>query len=1079
MKQIKNYNSNYSNRKNCKQANKYSLNLGDHLYYKPLVNERERNINGITRALVNTTKEALSPYYSYLDNSIKSQKELGSFCVTFKRIHSDKKIIKLIPQKQKIKVTKGNTTLKIFDVEPKKDKKNRILFDSQDTLTEFYLSDENITFDSNIITIRNNPLIPQIDEVLEFNGKEVNYKYSEFNISEHSIITDKSKKTIPFEILSIDENGWNILIDYCSNKRRELFIDEEQLKYHTYSNEQFEKLFDGNEEIKFTKIGDDYEVENFPKSEILKNELGVKYKYKKIENEKNEEYKIQLIDDEDNDNSRPKSEYFFDDEAKSIYQGNNNGPHISYEIKKKYPEEKILILKKTRQNQWRINLNENEPIKIEINVSNLIRQKDAIRYLNNSPVKTQKNLIKLFEKKNNNLWKYNSNHLDSIEWQILNQEFDGFEAQKDFVQKAMKSNDFAILEGPPGSGKTTVILELILQLIDRGNTIILTASTHVAIDNVLEKIKILKDQGKAIKVDALRIGDRSRIDDTIREFQLDNKIEKYTELGYSEKLAKQFCIDGSNLVCGTTMGIQQYPEIKDRRKTPELPVNPKFDYMIIDEASKTTFQEFLVPAIYAKKWILAGDIKQLSPFIEQADIVNNLRITVKNDIQVAIITIFKALHGNYSKTKYAIELSKNQLNEAEKYIEYWFDQEENPYINNYIYFLEDDKIDNIDFDYLQKCDLILFDQNLWDSLKHIIPKTYFVIRKELKEDDEFLFQQNYLIKKNKYSFKYPSQYSYNRSDRTLIKDPLKINEFFLQDLKDRPWADEIAWRMIRVYERRMLGKNDYSSYEKSYELLKPISKDNSVDKIYNMALPSILESIQTGNGESNRNLTTITEGFDPIDLRSRHGKLNYQHRMHSDISKFSREHFYNNEALLDSDKTDREWEYNRYPSRSVWIDISKTRNRSLGDRIHIEEVDATMSELKEFINFSSKHKCPTGKRWTAAIITFYKPQESRLREKLREYCKQPNSLSRFQKDNVDILNYTVDKFQGREADIVFINMVRRQSIGFLDNINRLNVALTRARFQRVILGDQHFFKTQRKSEILKRLASEDIYKVKK
>lgn len=43
----------------------------------------------------------------------------------------------------------------------------------------------------------------------------------------------------------------------------------------------------------------------------------------------------------------------------------------------------------------------------------------------------------------------------------------------------------------------------------------------------------------------------------------------------------------------------------------------EFDYLIIDECSKTTFQEFLVPAMYAKKWILVGDIRQLSLFVER------------------------------------------------------------------------------------------------------------------------------------------------------------------------------------------------------------------------------------------------------------------------------------------------------------------------------------------------------------------------------------------------------------------------------------------------------------------------------
>lgn len=51
---------------------------------------------------------------------------------------------------------------------------------------------------------------------------------------------------------------------------------------------------------------------------------------------------------------------------------------------------------------------------------------------------------------------------------------------------------------------------------------------------------------------------------------------------------------------------------------------PDFDYLIIDESSKTTFQEFLVPAMYAKKWIIVGDTRQLSPFVDRDELVDNI-----------------------------------------------------------------------------------------------------------------------------------------------------------------------------------------------------------------------------------------------------------------------------------------------------------------------------------------------------------------------------------------------------------------------------------------------------------------------
>ena len=58
----------------------------------------------------------------------------------------------------------------------------------------------------------------------------------------------------------------------------------------------------------------------------------------------------------------------------------------------------------------------------------------------------------------------------------------------------------------------------------------------------------------------------------------------------------------------TTIGILQHPDIKSGGHA-----SPDFDVLIVDEASKTPFQEFLVPALLAKRWIIVGDPKQLLP----------------------------------------------------------------------------------------------------------------------------------------------------------------------------------------------------------------------------------------------------------------------------------------------------------------------------------------------------------------------------------------------------------------------------------------------------------------------------------
>jgi superfamily I DNA and/or RNA helicase len=226
--------------------------------------------------------------------------------------------------------------------------------------------------------------------------------------------------------------------------------------------------------------------------------------------------------------------------------------------------------------------------------------------------------------------------------------------------------------------------------------------------------------------------------------------------------------------------------------------------------------------------------------------------------------------------------------------------------------------------------------------------------------------------------------------------------------------------------------------------------------------------------------TTISEGFNPDELKHRRTILTYQHRMHPDISKFPREQYYKKEgALLDLDKptpinTLREWNYSRYMKRSIWIDVKGKTTKNY----NLDEADKMISELNEFLEYASKNDQPEGKEWTVACLTFYKGQETRIRERLQELTKKEQAFANFNLEKngrkVNIKLHSVDKFQGQEADIVFLSMVQTFRDGFLDNPNRLNVAITRAKFQLVIIGNHEYFSKQSKSDDLKKLAQNTV-----
>ena len=152
-------------------------------------------------------------------------------------------------------------------------------------------------------------------------------------------------------------------------------------------------------------------------------------------------------------------------------------------------------------------------------------------------------------------------------------------------------------------------------------------------------------------------------------------------------------------------------------------------------------------------------------------------------------------------------------------------------------------------------------------------------------------------------------------------------------------------------------------------------------------------------------------------------------------------------------------------------------------KYNYKEADRLIEELEHFVHWAKDTPKPDGKPWRVACLSFYSGQVRKIKDKLRKYTGNQRKNSRFKKDSVEILLYVVDKFQVREADIVFISMVQTFRDGFMDSPNRLNVALTRARYQRVIIGKKNYFLGS-DSDALKHLAnihkkkvSKDIYSV--
>ena len=237
--------------------------------------------------------------------------------------------------------------------------------------------------------------------------------------------------------------------------------------------------------------------------------------------------------------------------------------------------------------------------------------------------------------------------------------------QLEAVAKALVATDMALIQGPPGTGKTTVIAEIIWQTLLRNPEakILITSQTNLAVDNALERLR-----GKKM-VRPMRIGNIEKFEDEGKMYsnermqnwlsakenskeEADNKdnaikdwinsvklrcsqdnvysdiVEKWGK-GLTEQLSVVKPIFSSEYFkyvnvfaatcseCGSRNFSTTYQSLF--QKNQEVQRDPVFDVVIMDEASKATPPELVLPLTLGKKVIIIGDHKQLPPMLDEKE----------------------------------------------------------------------------------------------------------------------------------------------------------------------------------------------------------------------------------------------------------------------------------------------------------------------------------------------------------------------------------------------------------------------------------------------------------------------------
>jgi superfamily I DNA and/or RNA helicase len=215
-------------------------------------------------------------------------------------------------------------------------------------------------------------------------------------------------------------------------------------------------------------------------------------------------------------------------------------------------------------------------------------------------------------------------------------------------------------------------------------------------------------------------------------------------------------------------------------------------------------------------------------------------------------------------------------------------------------------------------------------------------------------------------------------------------------------------------------------------------------------LPPVVKSIEAKKGGLDQTLLDRCIKFkDAVSLLTR------QYRMNTAIMGFSNNFFYNNELIADESVSAQVLlnDENSMLSRSIeFIDTAgcnfdEIQNPETLSYFNPKEGDILFKHLQQLlIEYGQQELLPA---ISVGLISPYKEQ--------REWLKDNIGEVEFDKTKLESLSVkTIDGFQGEERDVIYISLVRsneKQEIGFLNDLRRMNVAITRAKKKLVVIGD--------------------------
>lgn len=263
------------------------------------------------------------------------------------------------------------------------------------------------------------------------------------------------------------------------------------------------------------------------------------------------------------------------------------------------------------------------------------------------------------------------------------------ESQKEAVAFSLRQKELAVIHGPPGTGKTTTLVEVVLQCARRGSKVLVCAPSNVAVDNLVERLS-----DTSLKV--VRLGHPARLLPGIARHSLDAILARSDDFGIIGDIRKE--IDGLMSMAAKSKpkdkSYQSYGKLGELRK--ELKERERraigrilsnadvvlstlttasddgplknlseshFEVAVIDECSQALEVACWMALLRAPKCILAGDHHQLPPtIVSEAAAKGGLEVTLmERTLQRHGETVVRMLVTQYRMHELIMQWSSDRL----------------------------------------------------------------------------------------------------------------------------------------------------------------------------------------------------------------------------------------------------------------------------------------------------------------------------------------------------------------------------------------------------------------------------------